>query len=79
MTYQEMLENARKNVGPYCKACPVCNGRACGNAIPGPGSKGMGDTAIRNFDAWKRVRLNMDTLSENKTPDTAFDFFGMKF
>lgn len=78
MTYQEMLENARKNVGPYCKACPVCNGRACGNAIPGPGSKGMGDTAIRNFDAWKRVRLNMDTLSENKTSDTSFDFFGMK-
>ncbi len=78
MTYQEMLDNARKNVGPYCKACPVCNGRACGNAIPGPGSKGVGDTAIRNFDAWKRVRLNMDTLAENKTPDTSFDFFGLK-
>lgn len=78
MTYQEMLDNARKYVGPHCKACPVCNGRACGNAIPGPGSKGIGDTAIRNFDAWKRIRLNMDTLAENKTPDTSFDFFGHK-
>ena len=78
MTYQEMLANARENVGPYCKACPVCNGRACTNLIPGPGAKGVGDTAIRNYDAWKRVRLNMDTLVENKTPDTSFDFFGHK-
>ncbi len=78
MTYQEMLENARENIGPYCKACPVCNGRACGNKIPGPGAKGVGDTAIRNYDAWQRIRLNMDTLNENKTPDTSFDFFGLK-
>ena len=78
MTYKEMLENARNNVGPYCKACPVCNGRACGNAIPGPGSKGMGDTAIRNFDAWQRVRINMDTLNPNAEPDTSFEFFGQK-
>ncbi len=78
MTYQELLENARKSIGPYCKACPVCDGRACGNKIPGPGAKGVGDTAIRNYGAWKRVRLNMDTLTENKTPDTSFDFFGLK-
>ena len=29
-------------------ACPVCNGVACKNQIPGPGAKGVGDTAIRN-------------------------------
>ena len=51
MTYQEMIENARKTIGPYCKACPVCNGRACGNTVPGPGAKGTGDVAIRNFEA----------------------------
>ena len=76
MTYKELLDNARKNVGPYCKACPVCNGRACGNSIPGPGAKGMGDTAIRNFDAWQNIRVNMDTLNANVTPDTSFEFFG---
>ena len=32
----------------FCRMCPECNGRACGNKIPGPGAKGIGDTAIRN-------------------------------
>ena len=50
MTYQEVLAAARECVGPYCKACPVCNGRACGNAMPGPGCKYPGPTASRNFD-----------------------------
>lgn len=75
MTYQEVLANARGNVGP-CKACPVCNGKACGNTIPGPGAKGIGDTAIRNYEAWQAVRVNMDTIAENKVPDTKRTFFG---
>jgi isopentenyl diphosphate isomerase/L-lactate dehydrogenase-like FMN-dependent dehydrogenase len=44
--------------------------------MPGPGAKGIGDTAVRNYDAWKKIRINMDTISENREPDTAFDFFG---
>ena len=51
MTYQELLETARTCSGPYCKACPVCNGRACKNTMPGPGSKGTGTVAARNYDA----------------------------
>lgn len=78
MTYKELLESARQSFGEHCKACPVCNGRACGNQIPGPGAKGMGDVAIRNFEAWQKVRVNMNTIAENKTPDTSFDFFGLK-
>ena len=30
MTYQEVLENARAVLSKNCKACPVCNGKACG-------------------------------------------------
>ena len=45
MNYAEVLENARKNIGPNCKACSVCNGLACGNTIPGPGSKAPGNGA----------------------------------
>ena len=45
MNYSEVLENARKNIGPQCKACPVCNGIACGNTLPGPGSKAPGNGA----------------------------------
>ncbi len=47
---------------------PVCNGVACKNQIPGPGAKGVGDTAIRNYNKWADIRVNMDTLCENGTP-----------
>ena len=70
MDYNEVLEKARKNIGPYCKACPVCNGRACANAMPGPGSKNPGNGAARNYDAWQRVFVNMDTICSHETPTT---------
>ena len=38
-----------------CKACPVCNGKACGNQVPGPGAKAPGSGFIRNFDAWQKI------------------------
>ena len=55
MNYSECIEQARKRIGNYCKACPECNGKACRNQMPGPGSKGIGDTAIRNYDKWKEI------------------------
>lgn len=79
MTYEEMLNNARENIGPHCKACVVCNGKACGNKIPGPGSKGIGDTAMRNYDKWKEIRVNMDCLCKKKDTDTTFELFGKTF
>lgn len=79
MNYSEVLENARTCIGKYCKACPECDGRACKNQIPGPGAKGVGDTAIRNYNAWKEIRIQMDTISENKKPDTSLELFGKKF
>lgn len=79
MNYQEVLANARPRLGNVCKACPVCNGRACGNQIPGPGSKGSGDVAVRNFEKWKDIRLNMDTICDNVPVDTSLELFGKKF
>lgn len=79
MTYQEVLENARTCIGSYCKACDVCNGIACKNRIPGPGAKGVGDTAIRNYQKWQEIRVNMDTLCEFRPVDTALELFGRKF
>ena len=79
MNYTECIENARPRLGKYCKACPECNGRACKNQMPGPGSKGIGDTAIRNYDKWKEIRVNMDTIAENKPVDTSLSLFGRTF
>lgn len=79
MDYSECIENARAKIGNYCKACPECNGRACKNQMPGPGAKGIGDTAIRNYDKWKEIRLNMDTLVEKRPIDTSLSLFGKEF
>ncbi len=56
--------------------CPVCNGKVCGNTIPGPGAKGIGDVAIRNYDMWKEIRVNMDVISDIDEPDTETALFG---
>ena len=79
MTYKELMDAARPLMGKVCKACPVCNGRACGNQIPGPGAKGLGDTAIRNFEAWQRIRVNMDTICGHEPVDTTLSLFGREF
>ena len=79
MTYQDIMEQARGTMGAYCKVCPVCNGRACKNQLPGPGAKGVGDTAMRNYEKWQEIRVNMDTISENRPVDTSLSLFGKKF
>jgi len=79
MTYEEALKLAREQIGPFCKACPVCNGRGCKNQIPGPGAKGIGDTAIRNYEKWQDIRVNMDTLSPNVPVNTSLELFERSF
>ena len=71
MTYPEVLAAARTCSGPYCKAC--------GNAVPGPGAKGSGTVAMRNYDAWQKIFLNMDTICDNPPVDTSYEFFGEKY
>ena len=79
MDYQNVIEQARSCIGPYCRACPVCDGRACKNTMPGPGAKGIGDVAIRNFQKWQEIRINMDTICEKRPVDTAVSLFGQEF
>ena len=44
MNYKELMEKSREVMGTkLCKSCPVCDGRACRNTMPGPGAKGIGD------------------------------------
>ena len=66
-------------MGPYCKACPVCNGKACTSQMPGPGAKGTGTVAIRNYEKWQDICVNMDTICENGKADTSFEIFGRTY
>lgn len=79
MNFKEATANARGNIGPYCKACDICNGMACKNAMPGPGAKGTGKLAVRNYEKWQDVRINMDTLCGQKPVHTEMELFGRTF
>ncbi len=79
MNYNEVLKNARTCIGSYCKACNICNGVACKSSIPGPGAKGVGDGAVRNYQKWQEIRVNMDTLFSPQPVDTSLEIFGQSF
>ena len=78
MTCTEILENARKTI-LNCKACPECNGLACGNTLPGPGSKAPGNGAHDNWQGWKNIKLNFDTFVPDREVDTSVELFGRHF
>lgn len=79
MEYSQVLENAKKSIGPNCRVCPVCNGLGCKNTMPGPGSKAPGNGAYVNYEAWRKIKLNMDTITENTPIDTSVELFGRRF
>ena len=58
---------------------PGVQRRGLQESDPRPRRKGVGDTAIRNYNKWADIRVNMDTLCENGTPDTHVELFGRSF
>ena len=63
---------------PLLQGLPPVQRPACGNTVPGPGSKGLGVTFQRNYQKWQEICVQMDTICENRPADTTFDFFGAK-
>ena len=78
MSYADLAAAARGNIGPFCKACPVCDGRACAGVMPGPGDKGVGHVAHRNWEAWQALCVNMDTIHESFSADTRARVLGQE-
>ena len=80
MTYAEILEQARKALAPRCKVCPVCNGRACAGVMPGPGGKGTGATAQRNFSYLaEHVKVEQRVLRAPFETDCTLELAGKQF
>ena len=79
MTYQEVLENARKQLAPRCRVCKECDGRACRGEVPGAGGKGTGAAFIRNVEKLREITLQMDVLYENRGQDSQVTFWGRSF
>lgn len=79
MNFQDLIQNAKQNIGPYCKICTECNGIACRGKIPGPGGKGTGLGFIRNYQDLKKICLKMDTIYAPQGVSTEVEIFGKKF
>lgn len=79
MNYQELLECARKKIGPQCRVCCECNGQVCRGEIPGTGGKGTGRSFLRNYEALAAVKINMDVIYDSQGQHTEVHFFGKEF
>ena len=79
MTYQDVLTNAKKNMAPNCRVCKECNGLVCRGEIPGVGGKGTGNAFAANYEYLAKIKINMDTIYENKGQDTSLFLFGKRF
>jgi len=79
MEYKEVLENVRKIQGLTCKGCAECNGLACGNTMPGPGSKAPGNGANVNWKAWRSIKVNMDVIAPSTAVDMSVNLLGREF
>lgn len=58
-----------------CKQCPTCNGVACKGQVPGMGGMGTGSSFIRNVDALKKIKINMDVINNVRSIDTSTILF----
>ena len=79
MTYQDVINNARAVMGPNCRVCPVCDGRACRGEIPGLGGLGSGSsfTVCRTY--LDSIKVMMDVVYEPVEINTSIELFGKTF
>lgn len=79
MTLDEVWARAREIMRPNCRVCKVCNGAACRGEIPGVGAMGDGSSWTNCVEFLARVKINMDTVYENRGQDASLDIFGHRF
>lgn len=79
MTIQEVWTKAREVMGPKCRVCPECDGRACRGEIPGVGGMGSGSSFTVCREYLKRVKVLMDLVYEPSEIDTSMELLGRRF
>ncbi|MEL7649020.1 MAG: alpha-hydroxy-acid oxidizing protein [Sedimentibacter sp.] len=79
MTYQELLENARRKMAPNCRVCKECNGIVCKGEIPGTGGKGNGRAFIDSVEYLSKIKIKLDVIYKNEGQDTSLSIFGKTF
>ena len=76
MTYEEIIRKAREVMGPNCRVCPVCDGRACRGELPGLGGirSGSSFTVCRPY--LDSIKVMMDVVYDAGELDTSIELFG---
>ena len=73
---QEIRNNARKLMEPYCRVCPICNGKVCSGQVPGMGGLGSGSSFGNNLEALAKYKFNMRLIHDVTEPDTSVNILG---
>lgn len=76
MELKDLRKTAREKLEGFCRVCNVCNGIVCAGEVPGMGGIGTGNSFKANLDALSRYKLNMRTIHNVKSPNTAFNLWG---
>lgn len=77
MDIKTIKAEALKLMKPYCRCCPICDGKVCAGEVPGMGGAGSGQAFRANIDALNRIKLHMQTIHGVKEPETKIELFGM--
>jgi len=75
---KEIRDKAKKLMAPYCRVCPVCNGKACSGEVPGMGGLGTGSSFTNNMKALAAITFNMRLIHGITEPDTSVSILGKK-
>ncbi|BCV24576.1 alpha-hydroxy-acid oxidizing enzyme [Gelria sp. Kuro-4] len=78
MQWEEIRRSAKEKLEGICRLCRVCDGRACAGEVPGMGGVGSGTAALNNYEALRRLRLNLRTLHGVSEPDLSTQLFGRR-
>ena len=75
---KEIRNKAKNLMAPYCRVCPVCNGKACSGEVPGMGGLGTGSSFTNNMKALAAITFNMHLIHGITEPDTSVSILGKK-
>ncbi len=74
---KEIRKKAKELMKGSCRACPVCDGRACAGEVPGMGGLGTGAAFKNNVSALADLGLNMRLIHGGKEPSTSVSLLGL--
>lgn len=77
MDLKEVSRLAKERMKGTCRACAICDGRACAGEVPGMGGLGTGAAFKANVQALAKCRLKMRVVHNVKHPDTKSELFGL--